>query len=121
MKPSDHSDPQTPRLATTESGEIKNLYKDTESSVMTAVGTGGINAEEATAGLKLQDRLEAARLPEHALQRAGQPRGGKCWLAACHRAEPLTEAACFRAWLISSLISDKFLLRFSSNVLRGFS
>lgn len=33
----------------------------------------------------------------------------------------LTEAACFRAWLISSLISDRFLLRFSSNVFRGFN
>lgn len=42
-----------------------------------------------------------------------------------HPQEPqkptLTEAACFRAWLISSLISDRFLLRFSSNILRGFN
>lgn len=33
----------------------------------------------------------------------------------------LTDAACLRAWLMSSLISDKFLLRFSSSIFRGFS
>lgn len=33
----------------------------------------------------------------------------------------LTEAACFRARLIRSLISDRFLLRFSSSVFKGFS
>lgn len=33
----------------------------------------------------------------------------------------LTEAACFRARLIRSLISDRFLLRFSSSVFNGFN
>lgn len=33
----------------------------------------------------------------------------------------LTEAACFRARLISNFISDRFLLRFSSSVFKGFS
>lgn len=33
----------------------------------------------------------------------------------------LTDAACLRAWLISSLISDRFLFRFSSSIFKGLS
>lgn len=31
----------------------------------------------------------------------------------------LTEAACFRAWLIISFISDRFLLKFSPSNFKG--
>lgn len=51
-----------------------------------------------------------------------EPQLRECWAALGGPGEhPLTDAACFRAWLISSLISDRFLLRVSSRVFKGFS